>query len=81
MADPTLSLPGDRPMNCWVKGGPTANRWHQAEYNARTGTAVLCCSRKVVTITDPATEVMEYRWTPPWQRWCLWRHCRREITP
>lgn len=80
MTDPARPTDtGWRPMNAWVRGGPTSHRWHQAEYDGRTGTAVLRCSGKVVT-PDPA-EVMEYRWLPTWPHHCLWPACREEVQP
>jgi hypothetical protein len=65
-------------VNGWVRGGPTGLRWHQAEYDSRTGTATLACSGKVVT---PGDEVMDYRWTPPWDQHCLWHQCQAEVQP
>jgi hypothetical protein len=68
-----------RPMDCWVKGGPSATRYHQAEYDERTGKATLRCSGKVVDVHPE--QVMDYRWQPPWERHCYHPPCRAEVDP
>jgi hypothetical protein len=67
--------PTSRPMNSWVRSSPKG-RWHQAEYDSRTDTAVLCCSGRIVNAA--AAEVMDYRWRPVAGQ-CYHPPCNREV--
>lgn len=69
----------ERTVNGWAKGGPTANRWHQVEWDPNKGTAVLACSGKVIKV-EPR-DVMDYRWQPPSPRGCLHAQCQVPVQP
>jgi len=72
-----MTDPMERPMNAWVRPGPRG-RWHQAEQDTRTDTAVLCCSGQTVRTTR--AEVMDYRWRPSSGQ-CYHPPCNREVGP
>lgn len=68
-------------MNSWVLGGPRSTRWHQAEYDRRTGAATLRCSGQVRVLGD-GEGAMDYRWRPSFDsEWCLHPACRQEVAP
>ena len=72
-------LTADRPMNGWVRPGPHAKRWHQAEYDSRTGLATVCCNSRVLPVAPE--DVMDYRWRPLYEEHCCHPVCRRPVEP
>lgn len=69
----------DRPMNGWAQS-PSTRRWHQVEYDSRTGLAVLRCSGRFAR--PLGDEVLDYRWRPSqWDVWCHHPQCREEVQP
>ena len=72
-----------RSMSAWVRGGHGSRsrraKWHQAEWDSRTGEAVLRCSGRVVH--RDARDVMDYRWRPPARDRCRQPECQQEVAP
>ena len=67
-------------MTGWMRGGPTSKRWHQVDYDSRTGVTKLACSGQRLTV-DVHTPVMDHRWRPPEHERCRHPQCRAEVQP
>lgn len=64
-------------MNGWAMT-KTGWRWHQVEFDNRTGMAQLECNFTKVFPVD-ASRVMDYRWRPLPEHRCQLSPCSNEV--